>query len=127
MARLHQTFTYCLYTCSHSVPAPAQPSPPPPSWPRRAIPLSILSSSATLPPQVFALLESVANLTARCTAFTERFDAVEARLDSLATQNATTERTLASIVESQQAIITTVTTFSEKLEALAMDMLPVLG
>ncbi|KAK3871093.1 hypothetical protein Pcinc_023739 [Petrolisthes cinctipes] len=34
-------------------------------------------------------------------------------------QNATTERTLASLIESHQVIIATVTTFSEKLKALA--------
>ncbi|KAK3871083.1 hypothetical protein Pcinc_023729 [Petrolisthes cinctipes] len=33
--------------------------------------------------------------------------------------NATTERTLASLIESHQVIIATVTTFSEKLKALA--------
>lgn len=102
-----------------TVPTPAAPPPPPPALrPRRDTNLPTLPSTPTLPPQVLALREAVANLTSRCTVISERFDAIEARIDSLATQNVTTERTLASLVESHQTIIATVTTFSEKLEAL---------
>lgn len=108
-----------------STPAPPPPPPPSPSsssWQQRGTGSSTPSSTPTLPPQVLALQESVASLTTRCTAFTERFDAIEARINSLVTQNATTERTLATLVESHQAIIHTVNTFSEKLEALATRM-----
>lgn len=119
--------TYLESTCGMVVPdvhalslhvPPQCPPPPPPAWPRRDTTSPTQPSAPTLPPQVLVLREAVANLTTRCTAITERFDAIEARIDSLATQNATTERTLASLVESHQAIMATVTTFSEKLKAL---------
>ena len=99
-----------LYASSVPPPPPLQPLPGavPPQ------PASTLSDS----PQVIALREAVAKLTTRCTAIAARFDAIEARIDSLAAQQASTERTLASLVESQQVVIATVATFSEKLEVL---------
>lgn len=95
------------------------PPPPPPPSQRRSPDASLpLATPPTDSPQVLALREAVTNLTARCTAITARFDAIESRIDKLTTQHATTERTLASLVESHHAVIATVATFSEKMEAL---------
>lgn len=70
-------------------------------------------------PQVVALREAVANLTARFRVIAARFDTMEARLNSVTAQHATTERTFASLVESHHAVLATITAFSEKLEALS--------
>ena len=102
-------------------PPPPPPRPPPPPPPRSLPGAAALApvSSPTDSAEVLALRESVASLTSKCSALAARFDAIEARIDGLVNQFTTTERTLASLVESHQAIITTVTTFTEKLDALA--------
>ncbi|KAK4312021.1 hypothetical protein Pmani_016514 [Petrolisthes manimaculis] len=97
---------------------PPPPPPPPPS--QRRSPAASLppASPPTDSPQVLALREAVTNLTARCTAITAQFDAIETRIENLVTQHATTERTLDSLVESHHPVIATVATFSEKMEAI---------
>ncbi|XP_050687046.1 proteoglycan 4-like [Eriocheir sinensis] len=86
------------------------------------------SSATTTPesPQVTALREAVAKLTARCTAIEARFEAIDARfaaieagMASIRAEQVAAGRTLDMPVESNQALVATVTTFSERLDNIA--------
>ena len=88
--------------------APPPPPPPAPSSPRP-------TDSA----DIIALRKSVATLESRCTALTARFDTIDARIDSMIAQQTATANTLASLVESHQVVITTITTLTDKLEKVA--------
>jgi len=90
---------------------PQNATPPPPTAP----PYSPHADSA----EVVALRKAVASLEVRCTALTARFDAIDSRIDNLVSQQATSASTLASLVESHQVVITSVTALTEKLDVVA--------
>ncbi|KAG0728250.1 hypothetical protein GWK47_032886 [Chionoecetes opilio] len=83
----------------------ASPPPPPPAT----------SSSSPCPTDsaaVIVLPQTVTTLESRCTTLTARFDAIDARIDSLVSH------TLATLVESHQVVIASVTTLTEKLNVV---------
>ncbi|KAK8373815.1 hypothetical protein O3P69_014968 [Scylla paramamosain] len=98
-------------------------APPPPPRPRAGA--TSHSSATTTPesPQVTALRETVAQLTARCTAIEARFEAIDARFAAIEAGTASIRtaagRTLDTLVESNQALVATLTTFSERLDNIA--------
>lgn len=109
-----------------SHPTRQAPPPPPPAWPRPgAASLPSVATTTDLP-QVSALREAVAKLTARCTAIEKRFEASDARfaafeanLASIHAKQVAASNALDSLVESNQAIVATVTTFSGRLDNIA--------
>ncbi|XP_066964350.1 uncharacterized protein [Macrobrachium rosenbergii] len=100
----------------------AQPLPLP------SIPPPVAASS-----QVSTLRNAVEVLKSRCDSLTSRFEAIESRLermdtridslvasfDNLTSKFATKNIMLQSLVEAQQAVITSVTSLTEKLDSLA--------
>jgi len=98
-----------------------------------ATPAPPCSTDSNPAPQVSALQKAVdslksqcASLASRLNAIEARFDAIESRFDSLATSLAdlstnlaTNDITLKSLIEAQQVVITSVTSFTEKLDSLA--------
>lgn len=110
----------------HPQPARQPPPPPPPSRPRLST--APHPSATTTPdlPQVSALREADAMLTARCTAIEARFATIDAHFAAIETsiagiqaEQVAASRTLASLLESQHALVATVTTFSERLSKIA--------
>lgn len=80
---------------------------------------SLTTPSTTDSAEVQALRQAVASLESRCSALTKRFDAIDARIESLVNQQATTATTLASLVESHKVVITSVTALTERLDTVA--------
>ncbi|KAK8371899.1 hypothetical protein O3P69_013457, partial [Scylla paramamosain] len=90
-------------------------APPPP--PRAGATSHSSATTAPESPKVTALRETVAQLTARCTAIEARFEAIDARFAAIEAGTASIRtaagRTLDTLVESNQALVATLTTFSE--------------
>lgn len=61
----------------------------------------------------------MATLKAKVSSLTERFDAIEARIDGVAAKQSEMETTLNSLVEAQHAVIASVSTLSDKLDSIA--------
>ena len=57
-------------------------------------------------------------MESRLSALTARLDAMDARFDSLLSQQDTNTSTLSELVEAQQAIIASVTSFNEKFDMI---------
>ena len=57
-------------------------------------------------------------MESRLSALTARLDAIDARFDSLLSQQATNTSTLKELVEAQQATMTSVTSFDEKFDMI---------
>ena len=93
--------------------------PPPPPPPPPSLATSPSHPSPAESAEVAALRQAVAALESRCTALSARFDTIDARIDSLVSQQASTSSTLASLVESNQVVIASVTALTEKLDAVA--------
>lgn len=107
-------------------PHPSRQAPSPPSRPRLGTASHPSATTTIESPQVTALREAVAKLTARCTAIEMRFEAIDARfaaieasMASIQAEQVAAGRTLDSLVESNHALVATVTTFSERLDNIA--------
>ena len=107
----------------------ARQTPPPPPRPRPGTTSqpSVITMIDSDSPQVIALREAVAKLTARCTAIEAHFEAIDARfaaieagMASVQAEQVAAGRTLATLVESHHALVATVTTFSERLDNIAV-------
>lgn len=109
-------------------PPPSRQAPPPPPRPRPGAASLPSATTTTESPQVTALREAVAKLTARCSAIEARFEAIDARfaaieasIASIQAEQVTASRTLDTLVESNHALVTTITTFSERLNTIAVN------
>ena len=130
--RCHKSGVNVWHGCTRRSPVAASPASraPPPPRPGRHGTASLPSVTTTNDsPQISALREAVAKLTARCTAIEERFEAIEARfaaieasLASIQAKQVAANNTLDSLTESNVALINTVTIFSEKLESIAASL-----
>ena len=58
-------------------------------------------------------------MKSRCKVFTSRCDAIDARSESLISQQATNATVIAGLVESTQAVVASVTALSGKLDVVA--------
>ncbi|XP_068246569.1 uncharacterized protein [Palaemon carinicauda] len=97
---------------TQSLPLTAPPPPPPQ-------PVSTVSLNPPESAEISKLRTAVAALESHCTVLSTRFDAIDARFDSLIVQQATTASNLDTLVKTQQVLITSVASLTEKLDTVA--------
>ncbi|MPC59881.1 hypothetical protein E2C01_053910 [Portunus trituberculatus] len=99
-----------------------QPLPPPIPIRTDTTDISILVSPF---PEVQALRNTADKLMTRCASLETRLDTIEACMSSMVAIQAKTEATLATLVEMQQASISSVNSLMKRLETFVRDDLPV--
>lgn len=117
--RCHQQGVNVWHGCARKVKPVAPPLAPPrrttsQQLPHAARPIGspAVSQPASESAQDLALREAVNTMMSRCSTFASRFDAIEARFDAM-------EAKFSGFVEAQQAVVTTLTVLTEKMDVLA--------